>query len=76
MDNLSVHHSRLVRSFLNEKLGLQPLFLPPNSCSRLNPIETLWSLVKKNWRQIMVKEADNDLREQNKIVSLVELAIG
>jgi transposase len=49
MDNLSVHHSKKVRSIMKENPSFETLYLPAYSCT-LNPIETLWSVVKKNWR--------------------------
>ena len=48
MDNYSVHHSKQVREFFNDRI--QQRFLPAYSCA-LNPIEKLWMLVKGQWRR-------------------------
>lgn len=44
MDNLSVHHSKSITELFGERVDVR--FLPPYSCV-LNPIERLWSVVKK-----------------------------
>ena len=47
MDNLFVHHSRIVKEeFNNPWFHFQ--FLPPQSCE-LNPIERVWNIVKGEW---------------------------
>ena len=40
MDNLSVHKTKIVREFFDDKF-IQ-MFLPPQSCE-LNPIEKVWN---------------------------------
>jgi transposase len=48
MDNLRVHHIKEVKDLLG-RAGARPLFLPPYSPER-NPIEEIWSLVKRIFR--------------------------
>ena len=48
MDNLSVHHSNLIAKEFN--LRFIAKFLPTYSCE-LNPIETVWNLLKMKWRR-------------------------
>ena len=47
-DNLSVHKTALAKSLYTG--DFEQLFLPPYSCE-LNPIETVWSLVKGKYRR-------------------------
>ena len=49
MDNLSVHHSNIVKEEFDEK-WFKHQFLPPQSCE-LNPIERVWNLIKSQWRK-------------------------
>ena len=49
MDNLSVHHSKIVKDEFDDK-WFTCQFLPPQSCE-LNPIERVWNLVKSQWRK-------------------------
>lgn len=49
LDNHPAHHSRAVKELFQE-LRCILLFLPPSS-STLNPIETVWSHVKRLWRR-------------------------
>ena len=44
IDNLSVHHSKLVTNQFDNRWFLHQ-FLPPQSCE-LNPIEKVWNIVK------------------------------
>ena len=57
MDNHRAHLSNRIKD-LFKQLQCRPLFLPPAS-SIFNPIETLWSSVKRRWRQTLI-EADSD----------------
>ena len=47
-DNLKVHHSKKLGSLYDD--DFQQIFLPTYS-SELNPIERLWSLLKRRWAQ-------------------------
>jgi hypothetical protein len=46
MDNLRVHHSKILDAVFDQ--DFKPMYLPLYSCE-LNPIETLWAVVKKKW---------------------------
>lgn len=48
MDNLRVHHIREVKERL-DKIGARAIYLPPYSPEK-NPIEEIWSLVKRIFR--------------------------
>lgn len=49
MDNCSIHHSKLVKSRLQE-LSIEVLYTPPYS-PELNPIEEAWSAIKGRLRR-------------------------
>ena len=51
MDNLSAHHSKKTKEFLNQN-KVDILYMSPYS-SPLNPIEHLWSAFKTKWRKHM-----------------------
>lgn len=53
LDNHSAHVS-LKTENLAEAHGMTLLYLPP-TCSRLNPIEHLWGIWKKAWRQRLLQ---------------------
>jgi len=55
LDNLAVHHSRRAKEIFDRK-QFRSLYLPAYS-SPLNPIETLWHLVKDRWRREQHKHA-------------------
>ena len=59
MDNHSSHHSILVRDYLHG-LNCKILYLPP-ATSYFNPIETYWSLMKKEWRNRLVTVEPKDV---------------
>ena len=46
LDNLRIHHAKKVQYIFD--YNFQQMFLPPYS-SELNPIERLWSLLKRKW---------------------------
>ena len=46
LDNLRIHHAKILSDVFTS--NFQSKFLPPYS-SELNPIERLWSLVKRRW---------------------------
>ena len=48
LDNLRIHHSRTLNEVYDQDFKEQ--FLPTYS-SELNPIERLWSIVKRKWTQ-------------------------
>lgn len=71
LDNLSVHHSKVVREAVQQMSNLQFIWLPPYSCS-LNPIEKLWNLVKNKWRRLLITHTKKDFESQERIVSQIE----
>ena len=48
LDNLRIHHSKKLNEVYDN--DFKELFLPTYS-SELNPIERLWSIVKRMWTQ-------------------------
>lgn len=52
LDNHRAHYSVKLKDFLEEQ-GVELLFLPPAS-SQYNPIETIWAVVKRRWRDILL----------------------
>ena len=61
MDNYSVHYSKRVRDFFNDRVKQR--FLPAYSCT-MNPIEKLWLVVKEKWRRAMI-EHERELSEED-----------
>ena len=52
MDNHRAHYNKEVLEFLQAN-GAELLFLPP-ATSIMNPIETLWAIIKRRWRQMLL----------------------
>ena len=67
MDNVSFHRSYDVVNFLKEK-GLEPLYIPPYS-PRCNPIEEVFSLLKRNFRNLELTER---IEFKERIMSSIE----
>ena len=63
MDNLRVHHAKILSDIYTE--DFKELFLPPYS-SVLNPIERLWSLFKRRWTQGLYHFSDELAQLSNK----------
>ena len=74
LDNLRIHHATKVQ-YLFDK-DFHQLFLPPYS-SQLNPIETLWSLIKRKWVRDLQLYADelSQVREMRSGEALVKSTI-
>ena len=70
LDNLSVHHSKVITELFGERVDCR--FLPPYSCA-LNPIERLWHLVKKQWRERII--GCDHMSDKEAIDLLTELMI-
>ena len=69
MDNLSVHHSRIVtREFDNPWFHFQ--FLPPQSCE-LNPIERVWNIVKGEWRRNSYRILDISKKKEEQLLATI-----
>ena len=58
MDNHRAHHSLVVSKWLQEKSYIVH-FLPPYS-SELNPIETVWALLKQQWGKTLTSQGFED----------------
>lgn len=52
-DNHRAHHSNMAEEVIDD-LDLDVMFLPPYS-SPLNSIETLWAILKRNWKNRMLR---------------------
>ena len=48
LDNLKIHHSKKMEIVYDT--NFKEMLLPPYS-STLNPIERLWSLIKRQWQK-------------------------
>jgi transposase len=46
LDNLKVHHAKILEQVYDS--NFKEMLLPPYSCE-LNPIERLWSVLKRKW---------------------------
>lgn len=53
MDNLTVHHSRLLQDFFEENKRITLKYLPAYT-SVLNPIERVWNVIKHQWRNLLI----------------------
>jgi transposase len=63
MDNLSVHHSKIVKEEFDDK-WFTCQFLPPQSCE-LNPIERVWNMIKQEWRKTQHLHALRDFEDED-----------
>jgi len=70
MDNLSVHHSKIVKEEFDDKWFLSQ-FLPPQSCE-LNPIERVWNLIKSQWRKNSYRILDISRKKEDQLVATVD----
>lgn len=61
-DNLRIHHARVLHEIYNE--NFHRIMLPTYS-SELNPIEMLWSVVKRKWTQGLFQITEQLTRERN-----------
>ena len=74
MDNLSVHHSLIVkREFDGESFQYQ--FLPPQSCE-LNPIERVWNLIKGEWRKNSYRILDIAKKKEEQLLATIDAING
>lgn len=62
LDNHTAHSSLKVATMARNK-GIKLLFTPPTD-SELNPIEKMWSLFKRQWRNILL-DPDVTINERN-----------
>ena len=68
MDNHRSHHSKVAKAAFRS-LNISPFYLPPYS-SKYNPIETLWSSLKVQYRKNVYQYGQNLTRKR--MVKLVE----
>ena len=62
LDNHRAHTSNIVKEFANS-IDCELLFLPPVT-GMFNPIETVWSLVKRLWRkELMTVDTDRQTEQ-------------
>lgn len=64
LDNLTVHHASKVKTLFDD--NFKPFYLPAYSCE-LNPIERLWSVVKAQWRKLMLIKDNQRLDETKEL---------
>ena len=70
MDNLSVHHSKIVKEEFDDRWFIHQ-FLPPQSCE-LNPIERVWNLIKSQWRKNSFRILDISRKKEDQLVATVD----
>ena len=70
MENLSVHHSKIVKEEFDDK-WFTCQFLPPQSCE-LNPIERVWNLIKGQWRKNSFRILDISRKKEDQLVATVD----
>ncbi len=58
MDNLTVHHSRIVKSHMKE-LGFKAIFNVPYS-PQYNPIELVFGLIKRVFKKLRLSKVANN----------------
>lgn len=51
MDNLSIHKAKCIQELYD--ISFKCFYLPPYSCV-LNPIERVWSIVKREWKKTRI----------------------
>ena len=70
MDNLSVHHSKIVKEEFDDKWFMHQ-FLPPQSCE-LNPIERIWNLIKSQWGKKSYRILDIARKKEDQLIATVD----
>ena len=74
MDNLSVHHSKIVKEEFDNKWFMHQ-FLPPQSCE-LNPIERVWNLIKGQWRKNSYRILDIAKKKEDQLQATINAING
>ncbi len=69
MDNLKVHHSKILKSHFDE-LHFIAKYLPPQSCA-LNPIEQVWNVIKTEWKKTSYMVLDVSKKKEEQITAAV-----
>ncbi len=70
MDNLSVHHSKIVSEEFDNRWFMSQ-FLPPQSCE-LNPIEKVWNIIKCQWRKNSYRILDIGRKKEDQLIATVD----
>ena len=74
MDNLSVHHSKIVKEEFDNRWFMYQ-FLPPQSCE-LNPIERVWNLIKGKWRKNSYRILDIAKKKDDQLTATINAING
>jgi transposase len=74
MDNLSVHHSKIVKEEFDNRWFMYQ-FLPPQSCE-LNPIERVWNLIKGQWRKNSYRILDIAKKKEDQLTATINAING
>ena len=74
MDNLSVHHSKIVKEEFDNRWFMYQ-FLPPQSCE-LNPIERVWNLIKGQWRKNSYRILDITKKKDDQLQATINAING
>ena len=74
MDNLSVHHSKIVKEEF-DNMWFMFQFLPPQSCE-LNPIEKVWNLIKGQWRKNSYRILDIAKKKEDQLQATINAING
>ena len=71
MDNLRIHHAKVLNDVYDH--FFKEMFLPPYS-SELNPIERLWSVLKRKWTQHLYHFTE-ELSSQRKLRNVTKKTV-
>jgi transposase len=74
MDNLSVHHNKIVKEKFDNRWFIFQ-FLHPQSCE-LNPIERVWNLIKVEWRKNSYRISDIAKKKDDQLTATVNAING
>ena len=74
MDNLSVHHSLIVKKEFDDPF-FHYQFLPPQSCE-LNPIEKVWNIIKSEWRKHSYRILDIARKKEDQLAATIDAING
>jgi transposase len=70
MDNLKVHHSKILKPHFDEHQFIAK-YLPPQSCA-LNPIEQVWNVIKGQWKRTSYMVMDVSKKKEDQIMAAVD----
>ncbi|WP_233616694.1 IS630 family transposase [Actinomadura harenae] len=58
-DNLGIHHSKAMRAFIDTHTGWLTVFHLPAYAPDLNPVESVWSLLKRSMVNFLTTDLDH-----------------